>query len=97
MPARSKSGLPRDGRKERLEKLPSVKLHVYEIRPRKDRRGFDLLSDVLPFGRLWFQQPNHAADYARFFSRSGSAEIRMLNVWGDVLNVESWTGNFKEG
>ena len=21
--------------------------------PRKDRRGFDLMSDVLPFGRLW--------------------------------------------
>jgi hypothetical protein len=23
--------------------------HVYEIRPRKDRRAFDLISDVLPF------------------------------------------------
>jgi hypothetical protein len=28
--------------------------HVYEIRPRKDRRGFDLISDALPFGRLWY-------------------------------------------
>ena len=26
--------------------------HVYEIRPRKDKRGFDLISDALPFGRL---------------------------------------------
>jgi hypothetical protein len=26
--------------------------HVYEVRPRKDRRGFDLISDALPFGRL---------------------------------------------
>jgi hypothetical protein len=26
-------------------------MHVYEVRPRKDRRGFDLISDVLPFGR----------------------------------------------
>jgi hypothetical protein len=27
-------------------------VHVYEIRPRKDKRGFDLISDVLPFGRI---------------------------------------------
>jgi hypothetical protein len=26
--------------------------HVYEVRPRKDHRGFDLISDALPFGRL---------------------------------------------
>jgi hypothetical protein len=27
-------------------------LHVYEIHPRKDKRGVDLISDALPFGRL---------------------------------------------
>ena len=26
--------------------------HVYEVRPRKDYRGLDLISDALPFGRL---------------------------------------------
>jgi hypothetical protein len=26
--------------------------HVYELRPRKDHRGVDLISDALPFGRL---------------------------------------------
>jgi len=26
--------------------------HAYEVRPRKDRRGLDLISDALPFGRL---------------------------------------------
>jgi len=26
--------------------------HVYEVRLRKDKRGVDLISDVLPFGRL---------------------------------------------
>jgi quinol monooxygenase YgiN len=25
--------------------------HVYEVRPRKDHRGVDLISDALPFGR----------------------------------------------
>jgi hypothetical protein len=28
---------------------------VYEVRPRKDHRGVDLISDVLPFGRLWLR------------------------------------------
>jgi len=26
-------------------------MHVYEIRPRKDKRGIDLISDVLPFAK----------------------------------------------
>ena len=27
-------------------------MHVYEIRPHADQRGFDLISDPLPFDRL---------------------------------------------
>jgi|SRR5262245_20493912 len=27
-------------------------MHVYEVRARKNHRGVDLISDVLPFGRL---------------------------------------------
>jgi hypothetical protein len=33
-------------------------LHVYEIRPRSDKHGVDLVSDTLPFGRLWYGEPN---------------------------------------
>jgi hypothetical protein len=33
-------------------------LHVYEVRPRKDHRGVDLISDVLPFSRLWYGEQN---------------------------------------
>jgi hypothetical protein len=25
----------------------------FEVRPRKDKRGVDLISDALPFRRLW--------------------------------------------
>jgi hypothetical protein len=32
--------------------------HVYEIRPRSDKRGVDLISDALPFGRLWYGGSN---------------------------------------
>jgi hypothetical protein len=27
-------------------------MHAYEVRPRKDKRSVDLISDALPFGRL---------------------------------------------
>ena len=40
-------------------------MHVYEVRLRKDKRGIDLISDALPFGRLWHDEPN-AIDYAKF-------------------------------
>jgi hypothetical protein len=33
-------------------------MHVYEVRLRKDKRGVDLISDALPFGRLWYAGPN---------------------------------------
>jgi hypothetical protein len=38
--------------------------HAYEVRPRKDHRGIDLISDALPFGRLWYGEPE-AADVIR--------------------------------
>ena len=33
-------------------------MHVYEIRPHADRRGFDLISYPLPFGRLVNGEPH---------------------------------------
>jgi hypothetical protein len=33
-------------------------MQVYEVGPRKDHRGVDLISDALPFGRLWYREPN---------------------------------------
>jgi hypothetical protein len=41
---------------------PTISTHVYEIRPRADKCGIDLISDVLPFGRLWYAEPKcHAS------------------------------------
>jgi hypothetical protein len=31
---------------------------TYEIRPRRDHRGVAPISDALPFGRLWYAEPN---------------------------------------
>ena len=46
-----------------------MSIDLYEVRPRKDHRGFvDLISDALSFGRLWYAQPNAVGtviDYAK--------------------------------
>jgi hypothetical protein len=47
----------------------------------KDRRGVDLISDALPFGRLWYSEPDeisNAVGYAKFFSRSRLPRTRIL-------------------
>jgi hypothetical protein len=38
-------------------------------------RGVDLISDTLPFGRLWYGEPN-AIGYTKYRSRSHDAVIR---------------------
>jgi hypothetical protein len=54
--------------------------HAYEVHSRKDKRGVDLISEVLPFGRLWYGDGNAVANsigYAEHFSRSHDAVIRV--------------------
>ena len=46
-------------------------MHAYEVRPRSDKRGVDLISDALPFGRLWYGERDaisNAIGYAHFQS-----------------------------
>ena len=73
--------------------------HAYEIRPRKDHRGVDLISDALPFGRLWYGEPSavsDAIDYAKFRSRSRDAVIRVYDKAGNVIETHEHAGDFKE-
>ena len=75
---------------------------VDEIRmssPRKDCRGVDLISDRLPFGRLWYGEPNaisNAVSYAQFYSRSHDAVIRVYDAAGNVIETHEHAGDFKE-
>src|SRR6516165_8379361 len=55
-------------------------MHTYEVRPRKDKRGVDLISDVLPFRRLWYATPDHTIGYAERYSRSHNAVIRVYDA-----------------
>jgi hypothetical protein len=74
-------------------------IHVYEVRLRKDHRGVNLISDALPFGRLWYGEPNaisNAIDYAKFYSRSHDAVIRVYDDAGNVIETHEhkWARNF---
>jgi hypothetical protein len=51
-------------------------IHAYEVRPRKDNRGFDLISDVLPFCRLWFGGPDATTNAIRYVK--SMEEIRTI-------------------
>jgi hypothetical protein len=68
-----------------------VAAHIYELRPRKDHRGFDLISDALPFGRLWYTKPDHAIGYAKFRSRSHRAVMRVSDAAGNVIETQRAT------
>jgi hypothetical protein len=61
-------------------------MHVYEVRPRKDKRGVDLISDAPRFGRLWYGDPN-AIGYATHRSRSHDAVIRVYDDAGNVIET----------
>jgi hypothetical protein len=64
-----------------------IDVHIYEVRPRKDHRGVDLISDVLPFGRLWYDTPDNAIGYAMHRSRSHDAVIRVYDDAGNVIET----------
>ena len=74
-------------------------IQLYEVRPRKDKRGVDLISDVLPFGRLWYGGPNAGANaigYAEHRSRSHHALIRVYDEAGNVIETHKHAGRFRE-
>ena len=72
--------------------------HVYEVRPRTDKRGVDLISDALRFGPLWYAGPNaisNAIGYAKFYSRPHNAVIRVYDEGGNVIATHEHAGQFK--
>jgi hypothetical protein len=71
-------------------------MHIYEVRPRRDRRGVGLISEVLPFGRLCYDTRGNAIGYAMHSSRSHGAVIRVYDEAGNLLKTHEHAGDFKE-
>ena len=70
------------------------------MRPRKDHRGVDLISDALPFGGLWYAGQNavsHAIGYANNRSRSHDAVIRVYDEAGNAIETHEHKASSKNG
>ena len=71
----------------------------YEVRPRKDREGFDLISKLFRYGPIWYAGPDavrNAIAYAKFSSRSHDTVIRVYDVAGNVIETHEHAGEFRE-
>jgi hypothetical protein len=58
-----------------------------------------VISDALPFGGPWYAGPNavtKAIDYAKFYSRSRPAVIRVYDEADNVIEMHEHAGDFKE-
>jgi len=75
---------------------PDQKIHIYEVRPREDHHGVNLISDVLPFGCLLYLEIREAVDYAKFYSSSRDAMIRVYDAAGNVIETHEEKSDFTE-
>ena len=65
---------------------------LYELRPRQNRDGFDLISKLFRYGPIWYAGPDavrKAIAYAKYcsHSRSQRAIIRVLDDSGAVVQM----------
>ena len=79
---------------------PTISTHIYEIRPRADKHGIDLISDVLPYSPLWYAGPtaiSNAISFAKFNSGSHDVVISVYDEAGNVIEAHEHTGDFNSG
>jgi len=65
---------------------------VYELRLRRDRDGFDLISDDFRRGPIWYSGRDavrHAVGFARYRSRMRThyARVRVLDASGALIET----------
>jgi hypothetical protein len=71
---------------------------IYEIRPAKLHRGFDLISRVLPLGRAGgFLDAAAAVSYAKTYSNPHAAVIRVYDEAGNVIETHEHKGISRPG
>jgi hypothetical protein len=81
-------------------KHSTTSAYIYEIRPRADKRGVDLISTALPDTPLWYRGPNairDAIDYAKFYGHSHEVVICVYDDAGNVVERHAQpAGDFRE-
>jgi hypothetical protein len=82
------------------DKHSTTSTYVYEIRPRADKHGIDLISDALPYSPLWYRGANatiNAIEHAKFHSRSHHVVIRVYDEAGNVIETHEHKGDSDSG
>jgi hypothetical protein len=77
----------------RRPKRSTICTDVYEIRPRANKDGVDLVSDALPYSPMWYRGPKaitDAMDHAKFLSRSHDAVVRIYDRAGTVIDTHEY-------
>jgi hypothetical protein len=75
------------------QRNPGLRSHdLYDVRPRKDKDGFELISSLFRYGPIWYAGPDavrKAIAYAKYRSqhRSQRAIIRVLDDYGEVVQM----------
>jgi len=71
-------------------------MDTYDVWPRTDGRGVDLISDRVPFGKLSYDGPSavvNAIEYALQRSRFHDAVIRVYDAAGNVIGTHEHNGD----
>jgi hypothetical protein len=75
-------------------KHSTTSIHIYEIRLRVDKHGFDLSSDALRYSPLWYRGSNAIGDavrYAKSYSQSHPVVIRVYDATGNLIETHEQT------
>ena len=88
-------------RRDKLDrrKHSSRSTHIYEIRPRADKHGFDLSSDAIPYSPLWYRGANAIVDavgYAKSYSRLHPVVIRVYDATCNIIETLEYKHDLKE-
>lgn len=62
----------------------------YTVKPRKIRDGFNLESDALSHGFLWYVTTDSAIGFAQWHSRVKGGRVDVLNEAGEVIKTETF-------
>jgi hypothetical protein len=75
--------------------MPKAQLEQYKVRPRKRRDGWNLESERLSHGLLWYKSETDAVGYAKWHSRVKGCRVDVLDLDGNSIRIEeSPPGNF---
>ena len=92
---KTKSGAFRKNEKSLLREPPDCP----DVGQRSNKCGVNLISEALPFGQLWYDEPNavsNAVDQAKLRSCSHDAAIPVYDNAGNAIETHEHAGDFKE-